>query len=812
MNLQALDRMQQGLARLAGVALIVTAVCFQRRGLMDWTEVLFLGLCVGMQEAFVRFTRLRKLRTLMFVVYSALPLLLVLVHSRQIEALREDFVGMVLFTPLPLVLVCMQIMVLYLKESPRLVSVVLVLTLFSVVIGVRRPDASSVWPWMLAITALAALFLALQYPAMIFQGASARRRGPLPPPTPRPGYVMRPAFFGMVAQYAVLAVVSALVLYFLLPRISLQADTPPETVVIGQPGKQPGNGIEQPGPNPYTPRNPDGSPKQPSVSGLGDGVDLGDFGEIKKTSTPAAKVKPLDEASGRIKRLYMRAFTYSDFRAGRWTEGKSGATDLYAVREGQRRELPRAPGRTGLGWASLSYEIELTRAGVGNKGQVPLPVETRELSDYEGPLQYDARTHMLRAPEMVSGDFFNVYTRTRTLTDAQLATAFRGRAVTRVDDSMRAYVTMPDAVRRGFQARFDRWQELQRIAQGANRTDPIEQRGMYACAREIVRMFREDKFGDKPKWEYSLTLRPMPGDLAIVSFMDTRTTESERFGHCEYFASAMCLLLRSYGIPARLCAGFSCDAKDERGHFVVTTGDAHAWVEVWFEGEGWVAFDPTPPGTGEQPDPVASGTEEPQPPAPEPVDDKPDAKQAPGRDWIDGFGDDSQSALYSTLTNTARDWFARGDTFLRGLTGWMPGFLPESGWLRAALLLVPPLSVLLGFALVRVRRGRRERAMIGEAGKGMARRHRGLYVQLMMLLAKHGYTRMATETPMEFAYRVQRQGGALFESVVPLTRLYYDLRYGAKADAEELFRRQFTEYARLLRRVVAPEHAAETAA
>jgi transglutaminase-like putative cysteine protease len=583
-------------------------------------------------------------------------------------------------------------------------------------------------------------------------------------------------------------------------------------VVVGQPGNSPGNGIEPPGPNPNTPRNPDGSPKQPSVSGLGDGVDLGDFGEIKKTSNPAARVKPLDAASGRLQRIYMRAFTYSEFRGGRWTEGTSPAIDLYAVRDGEKRELPRAPGRTGLGWATLSYEIELTRAGVGNKGQVPLPVETRELVDYQGPLQYDARTNMLRAPEMVSGDFFTVNTRTRTLTDAQLATALRGRAVTRVDESLRAYATMPDAVRRGFQARFDRWQELQRIAQGSNRTDPAEQRGVYACAREIVRMFREDKFGERPKWEYSLTLRPMPGEYAIVSFMDTRTTESERFGHCEYFASAMCLLLRSYGIPARLCAGFSCDKKDERGEFVVTTGDAHAWVEVWFEGEGWIAFDPTPPGGPEQPEPVTTNIDEPQPDVPEPVVDKPTAPDDGGGNWIDDFGNKDQSELISSISNTAREWFALGDDFLRGLTGWMPGFVPRSGWLRAALLLLPPLAILLAFALLRVRKGRRERAMIGDAGKGMTRRHRGLYVQLMLLLAKHGYTRVATETPMEFALRVQRQGGPLFESVVPLTRLYYDLRYGAKPGAEERFREQFTEYAQLLRRVVAPPRAAESAA
>lgn len=797
------DQLQQSMARLAGVTMIVLAVIFQRRGLVHWTEVLFLGLCVGMQEAFIRLPRLRKLRTPMFVVYSALPLLLVLIHNEQIQQLRGDFVGMVLFTPLPLVLVCMQIMVLYLKESPRLVSVVLVLTLFSTVIGVRRPDAANVWPWLLAISAVAATYMALQYPAMIFQGASARRRGPLPPPTPRPGVLMRPAFYGAVAQYAVLAVVAALLLYFLLPRIDLTSEPPPVTAVVGG-GNTPGGNVPPPGPNPNPPRNPDGTPKQPSVSGLGDGVDLGDFGEIKKTNTPALRLKPLDEASARLKRVYLRAFTFSDFRAGRWADGTSRAVELFQVAEADLRDLPRAPGRTGIGWAQLSFELELTAAGIGKQGQLPLPVETRALRDYQGPLQYDTRSNTLRAPEVKAGEFFVVYTNTRTLNDAQFATALRGRTPGRLGESMTSYVTMPASVRRGFQTRFDRWQELQRICAGENRNDPIEQRGIYACAREIVRMFHEDKVGSKPKWEYSLTLRPMPGEHSIVSFLDTRTAEAERFGHCEYFASGMCLLLRSFGVPARLCAGFSSDRKDERGEFAVTTGDAHAWVEVWFEGEGWVAFDPTPPGQPDNTEATAELPVEPEQPAPDTAEVAKSAASSSKlkRDWIDGFGNEDQGQLFSSVGGWVRDMLAKGDSFFASITAWMPEFVPRNGWLRLLLLLLLPLALLLGFGVKHWRRGRQERQVLGDAARGMRKQNRGLYLQLLLLLAKHGYTRMATETPMEFAQRVQRKGGELYADVVLLTRLYYDLRYGARLEAEAEFKQRFGEYVTLLRRVV----------
>ena len=73
-------------------------------------------------------------------------------------------------------------------------------------------------------------------------------------------------------------------------------------------------------------------------------------------------------------------------------------------------------------------------------------------------------------------------------------------------------------------------------------------------------------------------------------------------GHCEYFSTAMVVLLRSLGIQARNVNGFLGGQWSQFGDYlVVTQNDAHSWVEVWFQGYGWVTFDPTPSGasTGE---------------------------------------------------------------------------------------------------------------------------------------------------------------------------------------------------------------------
>ncbi|HET7571859.1 MAG TPA: transglutaminaseTgpA domain-containing protein [Gaiellaceae bacterium] len=88
---------------------------------------------------------------------------------------------------------------------------------------------------------------------------------------------------------------------------------------------------------------------------------------------------------------------------------------------------------------------------------------------------------------------------------------------------------------------------------------------------------------------FRYTNRPAPVFPPLVGFLRTRE------GYCQHFAGAMALMLRYVGIPARVAVGFSSGEYDNgKGAFVVTDHDAHAWVEAWFAGYGWLPFDPTP--------------------------------------------------------------------------------------------------------------------------------------------------------------------------------------------------------------------------
>lgn len=86
--------------------------------------------------------------------------------------------------------------------------------------------------------------------------------------------------------------------------------------------------------------------------------------------------------------------------------------------------------------------------------------------------------------------------------------------------------------------------------------------------------------------------RELPGNVAdpIAHFLLER-----KAGHCEFFASALAIMLRVNGVPARVAAGYYGASFVEAGdYWVVRQGDAHAWTEAWFPGAGWVRFDATP--------------------------------------------------------------------------------------------------------------------------------------------------------------------------------------------------------------------------
>jgi transglutaminase-like putative cysteine protease len=111
----------------------------------------------------------------------------------------------------------------------------------------------------------------------------------------------------------------------------------------------------------------------------------------------------------------------------------------------------------------------------------------------------------------------------------------------------------------------------------------------YEQARALQAFFRDSRNG----FEYSVSTGPrFDNPDALSAFLDRRG----RQGFCEQYASAMAVMLRVLGIPSRVAVGFTPGTVQPDLSRIVTTADAHAWPEAWFEGAGWVRFEPTPAG------------------------------------------------------------------------------------------------------------------------------------------------------------------------------------------------------------------------
>jgi transglutaminase-like putative cysteine protease len=104
----------------------------------------------------------------------------------------------------------------------------------------------------------------------------------------------------------------------------------------------------------------------------------------------------------------------------------------------------------------------------------------------------------------------------------------------------------------------------------------------YDRARNIERYLRA--------YPYSLDLPQPPRDRDLVDYFLFELQE----GYCDYYASAMVVMARAVGVPARLATGYAQGTYDpETGRWVVTEENGHSWVEVYFEDVGWVEFEPT---------------------------------------------------------------------------------------------------------------------------------------------------------------------------------------------------------------------------
>ncbi len=240
-------------------------------------------------------------------------------------------------------------------------------------------------------------------------------------------------------------------------------------------------------------------------------------------------------------------------------------------------------------------------------------------------------------------------------------------------------------------------------------------------------------------YRYTLEFRQAEGRDWVREFLF-----ESREGCCMHFASAMTLMLRTLGIPARLVGGYySTEKEPATGAFVVRAMHAHAWVEAHLGPRGWVTFDPTPTRQ------LGAGAADP----------------------------------------TAGDEGKNDDGSLRK-EGWLTGFVRRSG--RAIYAYAFLAVSVVAFWIYTFRR---MRAAPGKREKRQARRVLRFYVMYLRLLAERGITRRKSETPVELARRARRILPA--KDVDFITRLFCAMKYGGIAPDQEHIRRMHLAMERL---------------
>ena len=287
---------------------------------------------------------------------------------------------------------------------------------------------------------------------------------------------------------------------------------------------------------------------------------------------------------------------------------------------------------------------------------------------------------------------------------------------------------------------------------------------------EAIEQYLRTRFG------YTLELPRTTVKDPIANFLFER-----KEGHCEYFASAMAVMLRTVGIPSRVVNGFRSDEfNDLTSSYVVRAKDAHSWVEAYFPGYGWQTFDPTPAGSGGTPQGWGR------------IALYVDAMASFWREWVVSYDSSHQyvlgrGALEGTRTfwENARRWarehyasmlkWARRsqDHVEHSPRGWT---IVGSGIVIALLLLAN-----LGRIVRMVQEG-----WVGAHPERSPEQAAALwYRKMARVLARRGIEKPSGQTPQEFAKKIV--DGSLREPIVRFTNVYESARFGnSTEDAQRL--------------------------
>ena len=502
---------------------------------------------------------------------------------------------------------------------------------------------------------------------------------------------------------------------------------------------------------------------QPSlVSGFSEDVELGQIGRIKQNPAVVMRVQ-VEGGPGALGNTYWRGAALINFDGRRWSSGLHNDEIISLDGAGWYRflqNLPPSPSpeMQAITFRRLSYSVYLEPLATDTVFTATHGVRVRGLfapgtyrvGGRQPFLRLDDRTGTISNP---AHGFAKIYYEGYSIVPAVPPELLRAAATEYSEDLRKLFLQLPEET----DPRIGPLAE-QLTANATNNFDRAT-----AIERHLSTQFA-----------YTLDLGSPPAD-PLAWFLFER-----RAGHCEYFASAMTVMLRALGIPARYVTGFLPGEYNDVGEdFIVRASDAHSWVEAYFPGYGWIPFDPTPP----------SATA---------------ARGLWGRlgfywdwlellwvDWVINYNVQQQMALGRNLqrasvtwTEQLRLWWTSNRRAASGtVMRWQRDIVraaQESPGSAVAVLLLAGLAVVVLF------RGRALResllALAARSGwritpEAAAEIATANYRRLLRLLERRGHRKAAGQTPLEFAASLPAP--TLAAPVVEFTNHYQAARFGA---------------------------------
>ncbi len=270
---------------------------------------------------------------------------------------------------------------------------------------------------------------------------------------------------------------------------------------------------------------------------------------------------------------------------------------------------------------------------------------------------------------------------------------------------------------------------------------------------------------------YTLDLTGAPGNDPLANFLFVR-----RAGHCEYFASAMTVMLRTLGVPARYINGFQTgEYNNVGGDFIVRASDAHSWVEAYFPGHGWITFDPTPGGESAPRGWSAS------------IGKYWDWVSLKWDEWVINYDFLHQVSLAQGAGRGAREWATSARTrfdhlhelIVSRMKLWQVDAQNWSGTPFLISAVAAALTLLVGWKPIRKRLEMWWMLRSPAPGILSAERASEHYSEMLRLLGRRGFCKPEGTTALEFVKSIPRL--ELAAPVGRLTDLYQSARFGDAA-------------------------------